>query len=94
MTRFKQLVRRCRVPIISVAPGNQVLNACYFFCQVQPAIAHGLDEITATNTRHVIIETALISYLLGMGFDYKTALAIVESWESDNSLLAEGLLEE
>jgi hypothetical protein len=83
-------------PVISVAPvaPSQALNACYFFCQVQPAIAHGLAELTATNTRHIIIETALISYLMGMGFDYSTALAIVESWETDNTLLAEGILVE
>lgn len=31
-------------------------------------------------------------YLMGMGFDYRTAKAIVESWETDDSLLAQGLL--
>ncbi|MEG6586150.1 hypothetical protein [Dendrosporobacter sp. 1207_IL3150] len=94
MAIFSKNGGKRQAPVITVVPGAQTMNACYFLCQLQPAIAHGLKELNATNTRHVIIETAMISYLLGMGFDYRTALAIVETWESDNSLLAQGILVE
>ncbi|WP_188399388.1 hypothetical protein [Sporomusa sp. GT1] len=48
--------------------------------------------MTNSNARHAMTELALMCYLMGMGFDYRTAKAIVESWETDDSLLAQGLL--
>lgn len=86
--------RRCRTPVISVMPGMHALNACAFLLQVQPVVRHGLNELDTANPRHAIIEVALMSYLMGMGFDFRTARAIVESWESDERLLAEGILSE
>lgn len=65
-----------------------------FLLQVQPVVQHGLRELDRSGTRHSLTETALISYLLGMGFDYRTARAIVESWETDEALLVDGILEE
>lgn len=83
-----------RTPVFSLAPGVNSLNACAFLLQVQPAVRHGLDELNSTNSRHVLIEVALMSYLMGMGFEYRTARAIVETWESDEKLLTEGILSE
>jgi len=95
LARIRTLAgKRRHCPVVSVVANGQTMGACYFLCQVQPAVVHGLKELSATNTRHVIIEVALLCYLLGMGFDYRTALAIVESWETDETLLTEGFLTE
>lgn len=80
-------------PVIQLVPGQQ-LTAGYFLLQVEPAIRHGLKELEGTNPRHAMTELALMAYLMGMGFDYRTAKAIVESWETDDCLLAQGLLTE
>lgn len=84
---------RCsrHLPVFQLVPG-QSLTAGYFLLQVEPAIRHGLNELSSTNARHAMTEVALMSYLLGMGFDFRTAKAIVESWETDDSLLAQGFL--
>lgn len=95
MTGFKNLVGRVkRHHVYPLNPGVNSLSACAFLLQVQPAVRHGLKELTADNSRHVLIEVALVSYLMGMGFDYRTAQAIVESWESDEDLLTNGILSE
>ncbi|WP_425058677.1 hypothetical protein [Sporomusa carbonis] len=73
---------------------GQSLNAAYLFLQVEPAIRHGLKELETTNPRHAMTELALMAYLMGMGFDYRTARTIVESWETDENLLAQGILTE
>ncbi|MDD4600859.1 hypothetical protein SDC9_22891 [bioreactor metagenome] len=90
MKRF--LGRPRQVPVYSLSPGLNSLNACAFLLQVQPAVRHGLQELNDRNARHTLIEVALISYLMGMGFEYRTAIAIVESWESDETLLSDGIL--
>ncbi|BBB91487.1 MAG TPA: hypothetical protein PKA28_15880 [Methylomusa anaerophila] len=85
--------KRCRPPVqVYQFTLPQSLNTCYFLMQVLPAVRHGLQEIENTTAKHAITESCLICYLMGMGFDYCTALAIVESWESDEKLLAEGIL--
>lgn len=90
MKRF--LGRPRQIPVYSLSPGLNSLNACAFLLQVQPAVRHGLQELNDRNARHTLIEVALISYLMGMGFEYRTAIAIVESWESDETLLSDGIL--
>lgn len=93
MPSFQQMLAgRCtKLPVFQLVPG-QSLTAGYFLIQVEPAIRHGLNELTNSNARHAMTELALMCYLMGMGFDYRTAKAIVESWETDDSLLAQGLL--
>lgn len=95
MASFQQMVsgrRQTRqAPVIQFVPG-QTLTPCYFLVQVEPAIRHGLRELEDTCPRHAMTELALITYLMGMGFDYRTAKAIVESWESDETLATQGLL--
>ena len=94
MSRFKRLVSRRssrQNPVFQLIP-DQPLTAGYFLLQVEPAVRHGLTELDTRNPRHAMTELALISYFLGMGFDYPTAKAIVEAWESDESLLAQGVL--
>lgn len=80
-------------PVFQLVPG-QSLTPGYFLLQVEPAIRHGLKELEGTNPRHAMTELALMSYLMGMGFDYRTAKCIVESWETDDSLLLQGVLTE
>jgi hypothetical protein len=48
---------------------------------IEPAFKHGLNEISFAPLPHVLRETAAISYLLGMGYDFNTAYQTVESWE-------------
>lgn len=88
------LGRSRHISIYSLGPRANSLNACNFLLQVQPAVRHGLQEINQQNTRHVLIEVALMSYLMGMGFDFRTARAIVETWETDENLLTDGILSE
>ncbi len=93
--RLKGLLKNSnsrRTTIVSVTP-NQMDGAYYFLLQISPAVNHGLREFGGEgDQRHVLIEVALISYLIGMGFDYRTARTVVDSWESDETLLNEGVL--
>lgn len=83
-----------QTPVYHVVSSQNSLNACSLLLQVQPVVRHGLKELDEQNARHTLTEVALMSYLMGMGFDYRTAKCIVESWESDEKLLAEGILSE
>lgn len=96
MPRFKSLFsgRNCHnAPVFQLVPG-QPLTAGYFLLQVEPAVRNGLQELETATPRHAMTELALVAYLMGMGFDYQTASVIVESWEKDDSLLAQGILTE
>jgi hypothetical protein len=97
MANFRKLLSVQRssraVPVFQLVPG-QPLTTGYFLLQVEPAIRHGIAELVESNPRHTLTELALIAYLMGMGFDYPTAKVIVESWEKDDCLLAQGILTE
>ena len=41
----------------------------------------GLQEAAFTSYHHSLTEVAAIAYLLGKGFDPRTAYKTVESWE-------------
>lgn len=79
--------------IVAVVP-NQMSSAYYFLLQIRPAVNHGIRELEDRDIQHVIIEVGLICYLMGMGFDYRTARAAVESWETDENLVEDGILVE
>ncbi|PRX27708.1 hypothetical protein BX659_11534 [Orenia metallireducens] len=49
--------------------------------ELDPLVDYALEEGRKTGLRHAIMEVMLVSYLMGMGFDYDTAYMIVESWE-------------
>ncbi|NBI28106.1 hypothetical protein ERL59_03930 [Chengkuizengella sp. YPA3-1-1] len=49
--------------------------------QISPWIRHGLDKAENKNYKQAMEEIALISYLMGSGFDARTSHQIVESWE-------------
>ncbi len=51
---------------------------------VYPAVEHGLREAEVTDIRHAMMEVAMITYLMGMGFNYNTSYSIVEYWEHEN----------
>lgn len=66
-----------------------MVNPYYLLSRLQPAIRHGLAEMPKTSPKHAISQVALITYLMGMGYDYRSALRIVESWELDEKLPGE-----
>lgn len=97
MTRWQRLFQRRSpiIPVVSAAPLSvplQALNPYSVLSQVGPVIQHGLDEQQKDGGRHALTEIALIAYLMGLGFSYRTALAIVESWETDQAMLGDGFL--
>jgi hypothetical protein len=47
---------------------------------IDPAFKHGLKELSITPLPHVLKEATATGYLLGRGYDFKTAHQIVESW--------------
>jgi len=50
--------------------------------QVNPVVQYGMSEAEFTSVRHAMMEVALITYLMGTGYDFRTAHAIVEEWEA------------
>jgi hypothetical protein len=48
---------------------------------VEPIVQYGLKEAQFTSNLHSMREVAAISYLIGKGYDLRTAHQIVESWE-------------
>lgn len=50
---------------------------------VEPFVQYGLHEAQYTSVEHAMREVAAITYLIGRGYDPKTAHRIVESWEVD-----------
>ncbi|WP_176714154.1 hypothetical protein [Orenia metallireducens] len=48
---------------------------------LNPLVDYAIEEGRTVGLRHAIMEVMLISYLMGMGFDYNTAYMTVESWE-------------
>lgn len=64
-----------------------------FLLQLQPLLLHGRRTVADEPPGHALTEVALTAYLMGMGFDYKTARAIVDTWESDESMMNDGILE-
>jgi hypothetical protein len=55
---------------------------------VTPVVQHGLKELAVTSATHTLYEAAAVGFLMGRGYDYSTALRIVESWEKNESLPA------
>lgn len=97
MSRWQRLFQ-CRspiLPVVNAAPLSaplQVLNPYSALSQVGPAIQHGLKELQQDGGRHALTEVALIAYLIGLGLNYRTARAVVESWETDQAMLGDGFL--
>lgn len=96
MNKIRRLLYKPRqtpvVPITTVAPPTnftQVINPVYLILQSRPLVDYGLRELAATNPRHAMTEVAIIAYLMGMGFEFRTARAIAESWEEDETFFGE-----
>jgi hypothetical protein len=49
--------------------------------KVNPWVQYGINEAQHTSVSHAMLEIAAISYLMGKGYDPRTAHQIVESWE-------------
>ncbi|MDR7247090.1 hypothetical protein [Priestia megaterium] len=49
--------------------------------KVNPWVQYGLNEAQKTSIPHAMMEVAAITYLMGKGYDPRTARQIVESWE-------------
>ncbi|MDX8366048.1 hypothetical protein SLH52_12750 [Cytobacillus sp. IB215665] len=52
---------------------------------VEPIVQYGLKEAQHTSYMHAMREVAAIAYLMGKGYDQKTAWQTVESWETNES---------
>lgn len=92
MSKVNRMLARLFRPNDSL-PIVPCMHPYNFLLQLQPVLQHG-RRAGGDSDPHVITEVSLVSYLMGMGFDYKTARAIVDSWESDESLLSDGVLED
>lgn len=89
---FKDKAQARQTTIVSVPP-NQINGPYFFLLQVSPAVNCGLRKLEkGEDPRRVLMEVALMSYFIGMGFDYRTAKCIVKGWREDDSLLNEGCL--
>ncbi|CCQ96085.1 hypothetical protein CULT_360022 [[Clostridium] ultunense Esp] len=63
-------------------PVYPIVSPCDVMMVVRPAVKHGLQGMERSiNPRKTLNETAMIAYLLGAGFDYRSAEYLVESWE-------------
>ncbi|AHF10911.1 MULTISPECIES: hypothetical protein [Dehalobacter] len=76
-----------RPPYDGPGPGTYSMMPDYHqtMMQVELAVRHGMREVGTVNVRHGVMETALVAYLLGKGFDYYQAVRIVESWERNET---------
>lgn len=80
------------IPVTTAAPTanlTQVVNPVYMILQTRPLVDYGLRELAATTPQHAMTEVAIISYLMGMGFEFRTARAIAESWEENETFFGE-----
>lgn len=48
---------------------------------IEPFVQYGIKEASVTSYPHALREVAAITYLMGSGYDARTAHSIVESWE-------------
>ncbi len=69
---------------------NQLIDSQYYNVKtnyieisrfITPIVNYGLSEAQSTGYYHAMKEIAMISYLMGMGYDMWNAHNIVESWE-------------
>lgn len=75
-----------QMPRMPMMPGpcpGAIMGPEYYLRQVCPLVRYGLFEARRTGVRHAMTEVALVSYLMGMGYDCQTAYRMVESWEVD-----------
>ena len=99
MTRLQFLLKKGRptpvTPSMSVVPFSQAnntiqsINPYYFLSQLRPIIQHGVQERSTANPRSATTEVALTAYLMGLGFDCRTAQVIVQSWKEDEVFSSE-----
>lgn len=93
MSKFNRMLARMLRPSDSL-PVTPAMHPYNFLLQLQPLLLQGRNALEDGHSRHAITEVALIAYLMGMGFDYRPAKAIVDTWEADDAMLNEGILEE
>ncbi|WP_128894860.1 hypothetical protein [Longirhabdus pacifica] len=53
--------------------------------QVSPWVEYGMKEAKKTSYKHAMTEVGIISYLLGMGYDPKTAYNLAEQFETNET---------
>jgi hypothetical protein len=64
----------------SLMPQTQQLKH-HTLSTVEPVVQYGLKEAQFTSPQHAMREVAAMAYLIGKGYDPRTAHQIVESWE-------------
>jgi hypothetical protein len=92
MSKMNRLLAKLFRPSDSL-PVMPRMHPYNFLLQLQPAVQQGCRTADRTGSRHALTELALVSYLMGMGFDHRTARAIVETWETDEAIKEDGILE-
>lgn len=92
MSKMNRLLAKLFRPSDSL-PVMPRMHPYNFLLQLQPVVQQGRRTVDQTGPRHAITELALVSYLMGMGFDHKTAQAIVAAWETDEAMKEDGILE-
>jgi hypothetical protein len=51
---------------------------------IDPVVDYGLNEIHMNTLSQMMSETALIAYLMGMGYEFEIARQMVENWQIKN----------
>jgi len=64
----------------------------HYMMQVRPLVQYGLAEAQITGVPHAMTEVALIAYLMGMGYPFPRARAIVEAWEAAGIFPGNGMI--
>lgn len=70
----------CTQTVIPHPPKPSHLDACYLIEKMEPIVERGVWENKAFGTRHAVREAALTAYLMGKGYDERTAHSMVEYW--------------
>lgn len=55
----------------------------YLLNQLQPVVDYGLEESNDRGLCQGFMEVAIVSYLMGRGYDCETARDIVQFWEKN-----------
>lgn len=72
-----------------VSPVQSSVDPYHLLMRVRPWVEYGLREAQTTGYKHAMTQIALITYLMGMGYDQHTAHKLVETWEVDEKFPGE-----
>ncbi len=91
MSNMNRLLTKLFQP--SDSPVMPRMHPFNFLLHLQPVVQPGRCTVDRTGPLSEPTEQALVSYLMGMGFDRETAQAIVGTWKTDEAMKEDGILE-